>query len=92
MFIMEFDKIDIKIRIIRKLVRWKKWGGAHTENILKGLPSHLIGAKITKQALKELINAQWIIPVKKTGEIHYFLNQNKVKEITDFYEKYCLEK
>ena len=30
-------KEDIKKRIINKLVRWKKWGGAHTENILKGL-------------------------------------------------------
>ena len=92
MIIMGFDKIDIKVRIIRKLVKWKKWGGTHTENILKGLPSHLIGAKITKQALKELIDIQWIISVKKTGEIHYFLNQNKVKEIAGFYEKYCSEK
>lgn len=86
---MNFTKLDIKVRIIRKLVRWNKWGGAHTENILKGLPSHLIGAKITKEVLRELIYAQWIIPVKKTGEIHYFLNQNKVKEISEFYEKYC---
>ena len=74
---MSFSKLDIKIRIVKSLVRWKKWGGAHTENILKSLPSHLIGAKITKQALKELIDVQWIIPVKKTGEIHYFLNQIK---------------
>ena len=88
---MNFNKLDIKIRIIRKLVRWKNWGGAHNENILKGLPSHLIGAKITKEVLKELINDKWIIPVKKTGEIHYFLNQNKVKEIMEFYKKYCLE-
>ena len=86
---MGFSKLDIKIRIIRKLVRWKKWGGAHTENILKGLPSHLIGAKITKETLKELVDDQWIIPIKKTGEIHYFLNQDKVKEITEFYERHC---
>jgi len=88
---MDFSKLDIKIRIIRKLVRWKKWGGAHTENILKGLPSHLIGAKITKEVLKELVDDQWLISIKKTGEIHYFLNQNKVKEITEFYQKYCIE-
>ena len=86
---MSFGKFEIKIRIIRKLVRWGKWGGAHTENILKGLPSHLIGAKITKESLKELIKDQWIIPVKKTSKTHYFLNQNKVKEITEFYKKYC---
>jgi len=46
---------DIKRRIIRKLIRWNKWGASHTENILKGLPSHLIGEKITKKVLKELI-------------------------------------
>jgi len=91
-FNMGFGKFEIKARIIRKLVRWGKWGGAHTENILKGLPSHLIGAKITKEVMKELIKDQWIIPVKKTGEIHYFLNQNKVREITEFYEKHCKDK
>jgi len=88
---MSFSKLDIKIRIIKKLVRWKKWGGAHTENILKGLPSHLIGSKITKEVLRELVSDQWLINVKKTGEIHYFLNQNKVGEITEFYQKYCIE-
>ena len=83
------SKLDIKARIIRKLVRWQKWGGAHTENILKGLPSHLIGDKNTKKALKELEKEKWIIPAKKTGEIHYSLNTEKVDEILQFYEKYC---
>jgi len=80
---------NIKARIIRKLVKWRKWGGAHTENILKGLPSHLIGAKITKQALKELEREEWIIPKMKTKEIHYSLNPRKTDEILKFYEKYC---
>lgn len=84
-----FTKEDIKKRIIIKLIRWKKWGGVHTENILKGLPSHLRGAKITKKALKELEKDQWIIPAKKTGEIHYSLNPRKVGEILRFYEKSC---
>lgn len=82
-------KLDIKARIIRKLVRWRKWGGAHTENVLKGLPSHLKGDKNTKQALKELEKDKWIIPAKKTGEIHYSLNSEKADEILRFYEKYC---
>lgn len=82
------NKEEIKKRIIRKLVRWKKWGGAHTENILKGLPSHLIGSKVTKQALKELIRDQWLVPVMKTGETHYSLNPRKVSEILQFYEKH----
>ena len=72
---MNVTVLEIKARIIRKLVRWKKWGGAHTENILGGLPSHLKGAKITKQALNELEKDIWIIPMKKTGEIHYSLKR-----------------
>ena len=82
-------KKEIKARIIRKLVKWRKWGGAHTENIIKGLPSHLKGEKITKQALKELVRDKWILPSKKTGEIHYSLNPEKTDEILQFYEKYC---
>ena len=85
---MEFTKEEIKKRIIIKLVRWRKWGGAHTENILKGLPSHLKGAKITKQTLKELENDHWIIPAKKTGEIHYSLNPQSADEILRFYESH----
>lgn len=83
------SKFEIKARIIRKLVRWQKWGGAHTENILKGLPKHLIGNKIVKEALKELVKDEWITPVKKTGETHYYLNSRKSGEILQFYEKYC---
>jgi len=78
---------DMKRRIITKLVKWRKWGGSHTENILNGLPSHLKGAKITKKALKELIQDQWILPAKKTGETHYSLNPRKTEEILQFYEK-----
>ena len=86
---MEFTKEEIKKRIIIRLVRWKKWGGSHTENIIGGLPSHLKGAKATKQALKQLEKDKWLLPAKKTGEIHYSLNQQKTDEILTFYEKYC---
>jgi len=85
---MKLSVLEIKARIIRKLVQWRKWGGAHTENILKGLPSHLRGEKVTKQALKELIQDHWLLPAIKTGETHYSLNPRKVKEILQFYEKY----
>ena len=88
---MTFTILDIKKRIILKLVRWRKWGGSHTENILNGLPSHLKGEKITKEALKELEKDQWLLPAKKTGEIHYSLNPQKTNEIMQFYEKYCKE-
>lgn len=86
---MPYTKEEIKKRIIIKLVRWRKWGRAHTENILKGLPSHLRGDKITKQALKELEKDKWITAAKKTGEIHYSLNPEKINEILQFYERYC---
>lgn len=79
----------IKIRIINKLVRWQKWGGAHTENILRGLPRHLVGEKATKVAIKELIKDGWLVSAKKTGEIHYSLNPRKAKEILSFYEVHC---
>ncbi len=80
---------EIKARIIRKLVQWRKWGGSHTENIFGGIPGHLRGAKITKQALKELVQDEWLLPAIKTGEIHYSLNPKKTDEILQFYEKYC---
>tara|TARA_B100001971_G_C18164363_1_gene523290 strand:- start:202 stop:471 length:270 start_codon:yes stop_codon:yes gene_type:complete len=80
---------EIKARIIRKLVQWRKWGASHTENILKGLPAHLRGDKLTKTALKELVKDGWLLPAKKTGEIHYSLNPEKTDEILQFYEKYC---
>jgi len=89
---MAFTKEEIKQRIIRKLVKWKKWGGAHTENILNGLPSHVRGEKITKDTLKELERDGWILPAKKTREIHYSLNPEKTAEILQFYEKYCSQK
>jgi len=62
---MKISILQIKARIIRKLIQWRKWGGSHTENILKGLPSYLRGDKITKQALKELEKDEWILPAKK---------------------------
>ena len=81
--------LEIKKQIIKKLVLWRKWGGSHTENILRGLPSHLRGGKETKKMLKELLKDEWLLPAKKTNETHYSLNPEKTKEILEFYEKYC---
>ena len=86
---MHFDSLDIKKHIIKKLVLWNKWGASHTENILKGLPHHLRGEKVTKRVLKELIQNKWLLPAVKTGEIHYSLNPEKAEDILQFYEKYC---
>lgn len=49
---MELSVLEIKARIIRKLVQWRKWGGSHTENILKVLPSHLRGEKLQNKLLR----------------------------------------
>lgn len=86
---MSFTINDIKAIIIKKLIQWRKWGGSHTENIFSGMPSHLRGEKITKEALKELIKVEWLLPAMKTGEIHYSLNPKKVDEILRFYERHC---
>ena len=85
-------QIEIKKRIINRLVRWRKWGGSHTENVIAGLPSHLKGDKLTKKVLKELIKDKWILPSIKTREIHYSLNPKKTDEILKFYEKYTQRK
>ena len=88
---MRYTVEDMKKRILIKLIKWRKWGGSHTENIIRGMPSHLRGEKVTKQALKELVRIQWLIPAKKTGEIHYSLNPEKTAEIMQYYEIYCKE-
>ena len=79
----------VKTKIVEKMINRRKWGASHTENILKGIPKSLKGSKITKKALKELIQSQWILPAKKTGEIHFSLNPEKTDEILKFYEEYC---
>jgi hypothetical protein len=86
---MRLNVTDIKVRIIRRLVLWRKWGGSHTENIINGLPSHLRGDKTARKALKELIKSKWIVASTKTQETHYSLNPKKAAEILDFYERYC---
>lgn len=88
---MELTKEEVKARILRKLIRWRKWGGSHTENVLNGLPRHLRGEKIVKEALEELVQLQWLLPAMKTGEVHYSLNPRKVKEIMQFYKSYSEE-
>lgn len=83
-----FSEEDIKFRIINKLLKWRKWGGSHTENILNGLPSHLKGEKITKKVIDELVKSQWLFAMLKTKEIHYSLNTNKKAEIEGFIRNY----
>ena len=84
------QKEIIMIRLLRKLVNLNMWGGKHTEskNLLKALPKHLRGEKITNEAIKELYKLEFIITKNSTGEIHISLNHNKKKEIMKFLGKY----
>ncbi len=84
------DAISIKKAIINRLVRNRNFGESCTHNIRNTLPKHLRGEKVTDDAIDELIKEEWlIVPEYKGGEPMFSLNPKKVKEIMDFYEKYC---
>jgi hypothetical protein len=65
------------------------WGGKHTEekNLLKALPKHLRGEKVTDEAMKELYRLDFLFSKPSTGEIHISLNPRKKKEIFEFLER-----
>jgi hypothetical protein len=83
-----FTIIQIKALIVTKMVNRNKWGGSHTEHIIGGLPRHLIGSKESRDAIKELVRDGWLLPAKKTGEIHFSLNPEMADEIMRFYEEH----
>lgn len=78
----------IQEKILRKLMSMKpaKWGDSHTEedNLVKGLPSHLRGAKVVEKAIKELYQLDFLTKAKKTGEWQVSLNPRKKEEIYRF--------
>jgi len=84
------EKEIIMIRFLRKLINLNMWGGKHTEskNLLKALPKHLRGEKITNDTIKELYNLEFLLSKPSTGEIHISLNPRKKREIVGFLEKY----
>jgi len=57
------------------------------KNLQKALPSHLRGSRETKQAIKELIEKQFINIKISTGEKRVSLNSHKQKEIYDFLQE-----
>ena len=73
-------------RFLRKLLNLNIWGGRHTElkNLQKSLPDHLRGCKESKEAVKELINKEFLNIKLSTGEKHVSLNSHKQKEIYEF--------
>lgn len=84
------EKEVIMVRFLRKLINLNLWGGKHTEskNLLKSLPKHLRGEKITNEAVKELHRLNFLLSKPSTGELHISLNPGKKKEISEFLEKY----
>lgn len=85
---MQEDEVKfIKLFILRKLINLGKIGGAHTSvfNLSKGLPNNMTsnkkGQKAIKQAIKELINEQFLLSKPSTGEEHISINPRKIVEI-----------
>ena len=82
------EKRAIQEKILRKLMSMKpsKWGGSHTEekNLVRGLPTHLRGAKVVDEAIKELCQLEFLTKLKKKGEWHVSLNPRKKEEIYRF--------
>jgi len=82
---MELKEVIMK-RFLRKLLNLNIWGGRHTElkNLQKSLPDHLRGCKESKEAIKDLINKEFLNIKLSTGEKHVSLNSHKQKEIYEF--------
>lgn len=80
------EKIEIMKRILRKLMNKEMWGGKHTQiiNLRKCVPSHLRGEKVTNEALKELVQLEFLLLKISTYETHVSLNPEKQKEIHQF--------
>ncbi len=78
----------IRARILRKLLKFRKVGGAHTEarNAVKGLPSDFIGQ--AKKELKWLIKEDYLWAKPSTGEIHVSINPHALKAVRAILEKY----
>jgi len=85
---MELKEVIMK-RFLRRLLNLNIWGGRHTEikHLQQTLPAHLRGSKDSKEALKELVNREFVIIKMSTGEKHVSLNSHKQKEIYNFMEE-----
>lgn len=87
---------ELKVFILRKLIRADVWGGKHTplEFVRKGVPDNFrmsqMGKRTLRGALQELANDGWIIArVKRTGKgssVHISLNPDNVECIMKFVE------
>lgn len=75
------DRWKIRIVILRKLLKFGKIGGAHTEerNAIKGLPPNQL--RQAKKELEWLIKRGYLLHKPSTGEIHVSINPCMLPEI-----------
>ncbi|HIH14291.1 MAG TPA: hypothetical protein HA224_03480 [Nanoarchaeota archaeon] len=78
---MEEEIWKIRAVILRKLLKFGKIGGAHTEarNAIKGFPSDKIGQ--AKKELEWLIKKNYLLCKPSTGEAHVSINSGMLPEI-----------
>ncbi|MEA3342612.1 MAG: hypothetical protein U9Q92_00460 [archaeon] len=78
--------VDIRIAIIKKMVRMRLWGAKHTsiDNIPKGFPSHLRSE--VKSEVQKLIREGYIIPKPTAYGLELSLNPSMKKEISEIIE------
>jgi hypothetical protein len=80
------EKEQLKGFIVKKLFHHGYIGGKHTdiENLKKGLPGHFKGD--VKNAAKELVKEEILIPKPTSYGLHVSLNPRKREEIEKYLE------
>lgn len=81
------EKEQLKGFIVKKLFHHGYIGGRHTdiENLKKGLPGHVKGD--VKEAAKELIKEEILVPKPTSYGLHISLNPAKRKEIDKYLQE-----
>ena len=82
------EEFDIRHKILWRLVKKEYWGARHTsiENIVKGLPGHLLGK--AKWTVQDMIRRN-ILLSKPTGYgLQISLNPSFKPQISNFIYKY----
>ncbi len=84
----------VKAFVLEELIKRSKFGGAHTplDNVIRLLPDEFLhdkkGRRVIDDAVKELVNAGWlIVQRKRTGkgaDLHVSINPRTIKEISAF--------
>lgn len=78
------EKEQLKGFVVKKLFQHGYIGGRHTdiENLKKGLPGHVRGD--VKEAVKELIKEELLIPKPTSYGLHVSLNPLKREEMDKY--------